>query len=57
MQCTPCVKLFFHPGCASKHRTCKENEIVKCEGPFAEIVVESDKTEMKKPAAGDGWDQ
>lgn len=29
-----CRKLFFHPGCVSKHKIYEENEYVKREGPW-----------------------
>lgn len=54
LQCTTCVKFFFHPGCATKHRTYRGSEIVKCEGPFAEIISENNKAEMKKATASSG---
>jgi len=57
LQCSKCVKSFFHPGCASKHRTLKGNEIVKCEDPFIEITVENEKAKMRKTtASGRDWD-
>jgi len=37
--------------CASKHRTLKGNETVRCEDPFIEIIVENKKTEMRKSTA------
>jgi len=55
LQCTTCVKSFFHPGCVFKHKAYRREELVKCEGPFKEIVNESDKAEMKKtPTASSG---
>lgn len=48
LQCSICVKCFFHPGCASKHKTYKGNEVIKCKGPFQQIVIENDKMETKK---------
>lgn len=49
VQCKACVKLFYHPGCAGKHRIYnKVNELVKCEGPFEQFSIESGKVEMKK---------
>jgi len=54
LQCTTCVKFFFHPGCVFKHKAYKRDELVKCEGPFKEIVNESDKTEMKKTPTASG---
>jgi len=54
LQCTTCVKFFFHPGCVFKHKVYnKQNELVKCEGPFKELKSESIKEEMRKtPVAG-----
>lgn len=44
LQCTACVKLFYHPGCVSKHKVYNKNkELVKCEGPFNRIALESEK--------------
>jgi len=54
LQCTTCVKSFFHPGCAFKHKVYKREELVKCEGPFKEITNESDKAEMKKTPTASG---
>lgn len=56
LQCKKCVKCFFQPGCANKHRIVnKDSEVVRCEGPFLEISVESEKTEMRKtPVTGNG---
>lgn len=48
VQCKSCVRFFFHPGCAFKHKIYKGNELVKCEGPFEQIVLEDVKAEMKK---------
>lgn len=53
-QCTTCVKSFFHPGCAFKHKICKRDELVRCEGPFKEIVIESAKVEMKRTPTTSG---
>lgn len=53
-QCKSCVKLFHHPGCLCKHKVYKGAELMKCGGPFREIVVERYRslsfyqTEMKK---------
>jgi len=54
IQCATCVKFFFHPGCVFKHKVYnKQNELVKCDGPFKELKNESIKDEMKKtPVAG-----
>jgi len=54
IQCTACVKFFFHPGCVCKHKVYnRQNELVKCEGPFKELRSESNKEEMRKtPVAG-----
>lgn len=48
--CKSCIKLFFHPGCASKHKTYDKNrEYVSYPGPFEKFIVESEKdTDMKK---------
>jgi len=54
LQCTTCVKVFFHPGCAFKHKVYKRDELVKCEGPFKEITNESEKAEMKKTPTASG---
>jgi len=48
LQCSKCIKSFYHSGCASKHRTLKGNEVVKCEGPFIEITIDNEKAEMRK---------
>lgn len=43
-QCTTCIKLFYHPGCVNKHKVYNKNkELVKCEGPFNRIALESEK--------------
>lgn len=47
-QCTTCVKSFYHPGCVFRHKIYKRDELVKCEGPFKEIVNKSDKVEMRR---------
>lgn len=49
-----CVKSFFHPGCVNKHRAFKDKEIVKCEGPFKEISLVNDKTEIKRTPTMNG---
>lgn len=47
--CKSCEKLFYHPGCASKHRIYDKNhEYVPCPGPFERFSVESEK-EMDTP--------
>jgi hypothetical protein len=39
-------------GCVSKHKVYnKQEELVRCDGPFKEIICESDKAEMKKATA------
>lgn len=51
-QCKNCVEFFFHPGCATKHKTYKNNELVKCKGPFERIVIANERsTTMKKTGA------
>lgn len=50
VQCKKCMKLFFHPGCVSKHRTYNsDQELIKCEGPYEEIKVENEREGIKKP--------
>jgi len=48
--CKKCVKLFYHPGCVSKHKIYVKNyEFVPCQGPFEKFMIESDKeADMKK---------
>lgn len=48
--CKSCVKLYYHPGCVSKHRIYDRNqELVTCAGPFEKFIIESDKeVDMKK---------
>ncbi|XP_036147511.1 uncharacterized protein LOC118647204 [Monomorium pharaonis] len=48
--CKSCVKLFFHPGCASKHKVYDRNrEYVSCPGPYEKFTVDSEKDiDMKK---------
>lgn len=42
--CKSCVKLFFHPGCTSKHKSYDRNrEYVSCPGPFEKFVIENEK--------------
>ncbi|XP_036147299.1 uncharacterized protein LOC118647147 [Monomorium pharaonis] len=42
--CKSCVKLFFHPGCASKHKVYDRNrEYVSCPGPYEKFTVDSEK--------------
>ena len=42
--CKSCVKLFYHPGCVSKHKIYdRNNEFVVCPGPFEKFLVESEK--------------
>lgn len=48
LQCKVCVKAFFHTGCVNKHKTIKDREVVKYDGPFKEISLLSDTAEMKR---------
>ncbi|EFN80917.1 hypothetical protein EAI_04705 [Harpegnathos saltator] len=49
VQCKKCKKLFFHPGCVSKHRIYNNaQELIKCVGPYDEIKVEREKEEGKE---------
>lgn len=51
-QCKNCIEFFFRPGCATKHKTYKNNELVKCEDPFERIVIANERsTTMKKTGA------
>ncbi|XP_076302220.1 uncharacterized protein LOC143220467 [Lasioglossum baleicum] len=44
VQCKSCLKLFFHPGCASKHKVYDKNrEYVTCPGPYEKFTVDSEK--------------
>ncbi|RLU18849.1 hypothetical protein DMN91_009207, partial [Ooceraea biroi] len=53
VQCKKCIKLFYHPGCVNKHRVYnKHQELLKCEGPFEEINIESDKEDMRRAVTG-----
>lgn len=52
-QCKKCRKLFFHPGCVSKHRVYNSvQELIKCEGPFEELIVGKEKEEMRRANSG-----
>lgn len=54
-----CIKLFYHPGCVSKHRIYDKNqELVPCSGPFDRFTIESE-ADMKKASAvaGGGRDR
>lgn len=55
VQCKKCTKLFYHPGCAIKHKVYNSRqELVRCEGPFEEIRIEIEKeeTNMRKATGG-----
>lgn len=54
--CKKCVKLFYHPGCVSKHKIYDKNyEYVPCQGPFEKFMIESDKeADMKKTTSSSG---
>lgn len=42
--CKSCPKLFFHPGCASKHKVYDKNrEYVPCPGPYEQFTADSEK--------------
>lgn len=42
--CKKCAKLFFHPGCASKHKIYDRNqEYVPCPGPYEKFTIESER--------------
>lgn len=40
-------EVLFSYGCTSKHKASKGSEIVKCEGPFEQIVIGSERVEIK----------
>ncbi|XP_071652277.1 uncharacterized protein [Temnothorax longispinosus] len=49
VQCRACTKLFFYPGCVSKHKVYnRANELVKYAGPFEEFSTGNDKLEIHK---------
>ncbi|XP_036147738.1 uncharacterized protein LOC118647279 [Monomorium pharaonis] len=50
VQCKSCVKLFYHPGCVSKHKIYRNNELVPCQSPFAKFGIKSEIGEAKKTA-------
>lgn len=58
VQCKKCIKLFYHPGCVSKHRVYDKNsELVACPGPFAKFSIDSDKdkeADMRKASTSTG---
>ncbi|EZA56518.1 hypothetical protein DMN91_002217 [Ooceraea biroi] len=55
IQCRKCRKFFFYPGCLSKHIIYNKNqELVKCEGPFEEIKVEGEEKMKRTTAEGSG---
>ena len=51
-KCKTCAnKLFYHPGCISKHRIqARSGEYVQCKGPFQEFIAESDQEARMKRA-------
>lgn len=52
--CRSCDKLFYHPGCLTRHKIFDRNhELVSCPGPFEKFVAESE-ADMKKASAGTG---
>lgn len=54
MACKSCVKLFFHPGCASKHKTYDRNqEYESCPGPLKKFIVENEKAKTPIPTGSD----
>ena len=59
VKCKTCSKLFYHPGCVSKHKILDRNqEYVQCQGPFDEFSVDSEKEAiMKKAPATAGRDR
>ncbi|XP_077255138.1 uncharacterized protein LOC143893519 [Temnothorax americanus] len=52
--CKSCAKLFYHPGCVSKHKIYDKNrELVSCPGPFEKFIIsDGDKVvDINKAAA------
>lgn len=53
VQCKKCRKLFYHPGCTIKYKIYNNRqELVKCEGPFEKIRIESEKEEGMRRTMG-----
>lgn len=53
VQYKKCRKLFYHPGCIVKHKIYNNRqELTKCEGPFEEIRIESEREEKMKRTVG-----
>lgn len=41
VQCKTCIKFFYHPGCANKHKICnKAGQVIQCNGPFVKFSIE-----------------
>lgn len=58
VQCKACPKLFYHPGCANKHKVLDRNrDLVQCAGPFVKFSVEeTEPMKAVKPTAGGSRD-
>lgn len=53
IQCKSCVKMFYHPGCVSKHKTYDINkELVQCQGPFVKFIIGNEIEEVVKKTTG-----
>lgn len=59
VKCKACSKLFYHPGCVSKHKILDRNqEYVLCKGPFEEFLTDGEKEAgMKKASTVAGRDR
>lgn len=52
-KCTVCDKAFVHPRCTVKHRVYnKSREVVQCKGPFANTMIDNDKTQVTGGSTG-----
>lgn len=59
VKCKACSKLFYHPGCVSKHKILDRNqEYVLCKGSFEEFLTDREKEAgMKKASTAAGRDR
>lgn len=57
IQCKSCVKMFYHPGCVSKHKIYdRNNELMQCHGLFEKFMIESNNGEGAKKTTGSNRD-
>lgn len=59
VKCKACSKLFYQPGCVSKHKILDRNqEYVVCKGSFEEFLIDGEKEAgMKKASTVAGIDR